>query len=177
MSAPELPPPEFSRMVRARPTPPEHLAIEANAAERAALAERFEVIRLDALRAEVTFEPDGTAVLAKGALTADLVQFCAVSGEDFPVHIEEPLALRFVTEVRALDPDEEGELPSDEPDEIEFHGEMFDLGEAVAQTLGLAIDPYAEGPNSDAARRDAGIAQEGEAEGPLAELLKALKPD
>ena len=177
MSTPEFAPPEFSRMVRARPTPPKRLAIEADAAECDALAKRFDVIRLDGLRAEVTFEPDGAAVLARGSMTADLVQFCAVSGEDFPVCIEEPLDLRFVSEVRALDPDEEGELPADEPDEIEFTGEMFDLGEAVAQTLGLAIDPYAEGPNADAARRDAGIAQEGDAEGPLAELLKALKPD
>jgi hypothetical protein len=53
---------------------------------------------------------------------------------------------------------------------------MFDLGEAVAQTLGLAIDPYAEGPNADAARKAAGIVAEGEQDGPMAALLAALKP-
>ncbi|GGD87468.1 metal-binding protein [Tsuneonella deserti] len=177
MNTPGFPPPEFSRMVRVRPAPPERLAIEANEAERSALARRFDIVSVDSLSAEFEFEPEGEAVLARGTMRADLVQLCAVSDENFPVRIQEPLILRFVREARAVDPEEEAELPADEPDEIEFGGDAFDLGEAVAQSLGLAIDPYAEGPNADAARREAGIAQEGEAEGPLAELLKGLKPN
>ena len=171
------PPPEFSRMVRAQPFPPERLVIEANDAERAALATRFGVVAVETLRAELTFAPDGTAVEARGTLHADLVQLCAVSQEDFAVAIDEPLSLRFVREARQVDPEEEAELPGDEPDEIEFSGDAFDVGEAVAQSLALAIDPYAEGPNAEAARREAGIAQEGEAEGPLADLLRGLKPN
>jgi len=169
--------PEFSRMVRARPLPPQAATIDANEAERAALASRFDVVRIESLHAEVALVADGAAVDATGTMTAQLVQLCAVSEEEFSVRIEEPLALRFVPEARRINPDEEAELPGDEPDEIEFTGEAFDLGEAVAQTLGLAIDPYAEGPNADAARREAGIVQEGEAEGPLADLLRGLKPN
>ena len=169
--------PEFSRMVRARPLPPQAATIDANEAERAALASRFDVVRIESLHAEVALVADGAAVDATGTMTAQLVQVCAVSEEEFSVRIEEPLALRFVPEARRINPDEEAELPGDEPDEIEFTGEAFDLGEAVAQTLGLAIDPYAEGPNADAARREAGIVQEGEAEGPLADLLRGLKPN
>ena len=172
MSAPEL-----SRMVRARPHPPASFSIAADAAERAALAARFNVVAIEAFTAELALEPDGTAIAATGTMSAELVQSCAVSGEDFAVRIEEPLALRFVSEARTVDPDEEAELPGDEPDEIEFEGDMFDLGEAVAQSLGLAIDPFAEGPAADAARREAGIVQEGEAEGPLADLLRGLKPN
>jgi uncharacterized metal-binding protein YceD (DUF177 family) len=168
---------EFSREVHVRPHPPERLAIEATEPERAALAERFAVVAIGALRAELAFEPDGNAIEAHGTLTADLTQLCVVSDEEFPVHIEEPLALRFVREARVVDADEEAELPGDEPDEIEFTGDTFDLGEAVAQSLGLVIDPYAEGPNADAARREAGIVAEGESEGPLAELLRGLKPN
>ena len=168
--------PEFSRMVRARPLPPQAATIDANEAERAALASRFDVVRIESLHAEVALVADGAAVDATGTMTAQLVQLCAVSEEEFSVRIEEPLALRFVPEARRINPDEEAELPGDEPDEIEFTGEAFDLGEAVAQTLGLAIDPYAEGPNADAVRAEAGIVQEGEAEGPLAELLRGLKP-
>ncbi|MEM8726635.1 MAG: DUF177 domain-containing protein, partial [Pseudomonadota bacterium] len=67
------------------------------------------------------------------------------------------------------------ELDAEDCDEIEYAGDMFDLGEAVAQTLGLAIDPYAEGPNADAARKAAGIVEEGEQDGPLAAALTALK--
>jgi uncharacterized metal-binding protein YceD (DUF177 family) len=169
--------PEFSRMVHTRPHPPERRTIEANEAERAALAARFGVVAIRALAAEAVFTPDGGAIEAHGTLTAELVQSCSVSGEDFPVQIEEPLELRFVREARSVDPDEEAELPANEPDEIEFSGEAFDLGEAVAQSLGLAIDPFAEGPNADAARREAGIVQEGEGEGPLADLLRGLKPN
>ena len=169
--------PEFSRLVRARPAPPERIEIEADEAERAALAARFGVAAIQSLRAELAFAPDGEAVEATGTMHAELIQTCAVSIEDFPVRIEEPLALRFVPEARVVDPDEEAELPGDEPDEIEFSGESFDLGEAVAQSLGLAIDPYAEGPNADTARREAGIVEEGQTEGPLAELLKGLKPN
>lgn len=168
---------EFSRLVRARPAPPEHLTIEADEAECAALAARFGVTAIRKLAADVALARDGEAIEASGTLSAEVVQLCAVSDEEFPVRIEEPLALRFVTEERSVDPEVEAELPGDEPDEIAFDGETFDLGEAVAQTLGLAIDPYAEGPNADTARREAGIVAEGEAEGPLAELLRGLKPN
>jgi uncharacterized metal-binding protein YceD (DUF177 family) len=169
--------PEFSRVVRTRPAPPERLTVEADEAERADLAARFAVIALHSLRAELAFDVDGDAIEARGTMIADVTQRCAVSDEDFDVRIEEPLAFRFVTQARPVDPDEEAELPGDEPDEIEFAGDTFDLGEAVAQSLGLAIDPYAEGPNADTARRKAGIVAEGEVEGPLAELLRGFKPN
>ncbi|MXO75047.1 DUF177 domain-containing protein [Altererythrobacter aerius] len=171
----EDPAPEFVRMIRARPVPPEHAEVSANADERAALARRFGVRAVDAMRAEVDMAPDGDAILATGVLHAELTQACAVSGEDFAVRLEEPLALRFVTKAREVDPEEEAELPADEPDEIEYAGDMFDLGEAVAQTLALAIDPYAEGPGADAARREAGIVDEDSPKGPLADALAALR--
>ena len=62
-------------------------------------------------------------------------------------------------------------------DEIEYEGDSFDLGEAIAQTLGLAIDPYREGPDADSARRESGIQSDESIQpsGPLAEALAALK--
>lgn len=177
MSAPEL-----SRMVKARSLPADPVVIEANEAERKALAKRFSLPRVDSLRAEVTLEEDGKAVLATGTLDAAIQQNCAVSHEEFAVTIDEPLLLRFVEE-GAIDPalseDEEieVELSPEDCDEIEYSGEMIDLGEAVAQSLGLAIDPYAIGPDADTARKEVGIVQEGEQEGPLAAALAALKKD
>ena len=112
-------------------------------------------------------------------MRAAIRQSCAISGEDIPAQIEEAIDLKFV-EHSALDPamDEDAEieveLDAEDCDEIEYGGDAFDLGEAVAQTLGLAIDPYAEGPGADAARKRAGIVAEGEQEGPLAEMLKGL---
>ena len=71
------------------------------------------------------------------------------------------------------------ELDAEDLDEIEYAGDTFDLGEAVAQSLGLAFDPYAEGPNADAVRVEKGIASDEDQapSGPLAEALKALKKD
>jgi uncharacterized metal-binding protein YceD (DUF177 family) len=169
---------ELVRMIKVRPLPGEMIVIEATAAEQAALAERFGLTAVTALRAEISLEAKATAIRASGRLKAAILQQCAVSGEDFAVQIDEPVDLRFVEaslHPAANEAEIEIELEADDCDEIAYSGEMFDLGEAVAQTLGLAIDPYAEGPNADAARKAAGIVQEGEQLGPLAAALAGLK--
>ncbi|WP_299196645.1 YceD family protein [uncultured Erythrobacter sp.] len=177
-----LPTPELSRRIKLAGLPGETVVVEADAGERAALAARFSLPGIDSLRAEVELEQRGSAVRATGTLKAAIRQTCAISGEDFPANIDEALDLRFV-EAGSLDTpiDEneeiEVELGAEDCDEIEYSGDAFDLGEAVAQSLGLAIDPYAEGPEADAAREKAGIVKEGEQEGPLAEMLKGLKRD
>lgn len=178
MTAAPLPPSELTRMIKARPLPAGAVVIEASEAERAALALRFGLGAVESLRAEVMLEQKPRAIRATGRLRAAIMQPCAISGEDFPVTIDEPVDLRFIEDnQRPATPDEEIELEADDCDELEFAGDMFDLGEAVAQTLGLAIDPYAEGPGADAARAAAGIVQEGEQLGPLADLLAGLKKD
>lgn len=171
---------EFHRPVRDRQLPAAPVAIEALADEREALAQRFGIVSIEVLRASIALEPDGKAVLGKGKLDARITQTCAVSGEDFATAICETVQLRFVEqapEAAPGDPDEiiEIDLTSQDFDEIEYSGGTFDLGEAVAQTLGLLIDPYAEGPGADAARAKAGIVGDDTPSGPLAEALAALK--
>ncbi len=170
---------ELSYMVKARPLPGETIKIEADAGERTALAERFGLAGIDRLHAEIDLEQRAGAIRASGTLAADVQQICAVSGEAFPARIEERVDLRFVE--RSGDSHDENddaeieiELEADDCDEIEYSGDAFDLGEAVAQTLGLAIDPYAEGPEADAARERAGITGDDTPNGPLAEALAAL---
>jgi len=173
-----LPPPEFSRPVALRQILDHPVEIEASDAERSALAKRFSISSVDGLTARVSLDRKGERVDAKGSLVADIVQACAVSGEDFPVHIEEDVAVRFVPE-GSIDPAlQEGEeieieLEASDLDEVEYSGESFDLGETVAQTLALAIDPYAEGPDADATRKKAGIKADDAPSGPLAEALGA----
>ena len=167
-------------MVKARPLPAGAVVIEATPAECLKLAARFGLGAVQSLRAEIMLEQKPRAIRATGRLRAAIMQPCAISTEDFPVTIDEPVDLRFVEDSgRPMTEDEamEIELEADDCDEIAFTGEMFDLGEAVAQTLGLAIDPYAEGPNADAARKAAGIVVEGQQDGPLAALLAGLKRD
>ncbi|MGB3740032.1 MAG: YceD family protein [Pontixanthobacter sp.] len=173
--------PEMSRMVKLRALRNDPYDIAADAGERAALARRFDLVRIDALSASVQLSPDagvdgGGAIDAAGAIDAEWVQHCAVSGEELPMTVREPFAIRFVPAGRTYAPDEEVELTPDELDEIEYDGDGVDLGEAVAQSFGLAIDPYATGADADEARERQGIAAEGQQDGPLAELLNALNP-
>jgi uncharacterized metal-binding protein YceD (DUF177 family) len=172
---------ELVRMVKLRPLPGDTVIVEADTKEREALAQRFGLPAVVNLRADLTLEKDGKAVLARGKLTAQISQICAISGEEFDVAIDEPILMRFV-EAQSLssgmdDEKVEIELSYEDCDEIEYSGDTFDLGEAIAQSLGLAIDPYAEGPNANEAREEAGIAGDDEPSGPLAEALKALKPE
>ena len=158
---------ELSRPVDVRQSDGKVERIVANEAERAALASRFGLVGIDRLEAEVLLSRKDRTVTASGRLTADIVQSCAVSAEDLPVSIDEELSFRFVPE--RSDHGEEVELDAEDCDEIEYGGTSFDLGEAVAQSLGLAIDPYATGPQADKARREAGLLNP-EDTGPFAAL-------
>ena len=173
-------PSELERLIKVKGLPADAVVVEADEGERAALAKRFGLTRIDHLRAAIELEQRPGAIRAWGTLNASFLQPCAVSGEDFGTEVEEALDLRFVeagAHDQPVDEDAEIELTSDDCDEIEYSGDAFDLGEAVAQTLGLAIDPYAEGPGAEEARAKAGIVIEGEQEGPLAAALMALKKD
>jgi uncharacterized metal-binding protein YceD (DUF177 family) len=165
--------PELSRLVDERQVAAKPIAIEATAEERKALARRFDIVAIKNLKATVKLERTGTALTARGRLSAAIVQSCAISGEDLSVAIEEPLALRFVP--AALPEVEEIELDAQDLDEIPFEGHTFDLGEAIAQSLALAIDPYATGPEAERVRKEAGLSDEA-ASGPFA-ALAALKKE
>lgn len=178
MSAAELPPPEFSRPefsreVDVRQVEGKHMALAASPEECAALAQRFGLVRIERLAAELVLARVENGAEGRGRLMAAIVQTCAVSGEDLPVTIDEPMFFRFVAAGEAHRPDEEVEIALDDCDEIEFSGTMIDIGEAVAQSLALAIDPFAVGPNAEEARRRAGLLDEAAA-GPFA-ALAALK--
>jgi uncharacterized metal-binding protein YceD (DUF177 family) len=166
--------PEFSRLVDERHIDPKPVSIEATVEERKALARRFGIVAVHQLQATVRFERAGEAIAAHGRLSASIVQSCAVSGEELPVRIDEPLALRFVS-ARPIEA-EELELEADALDEIEFEGHTFDFGEAVAQSLALAIDPYATGPEAERVRKEAGLLDEA-ASGPFAALAALKKND
>lgn len=162
---------ELSHWVAVSQSDGRAITIVADEGQRARLAERFDLVRVDALEAKVMIGTDGAAITATGRMTAKIVQSCAVSGEDLAARIDEPIALRFVAEADARD--EEIELEEDDLDEIAYAGDRFDLGEAVAQSLALAIDPFATGPEAERIRREVGLS-EPEKENPFA-ALKGLK--
>lgn len=166
---------ELSRWVAVGQADGRTLEVVASEAECDRLAERFDLVGVDMLEAELRLDRDGTTIHAKGRMQAGIVQSCAISGEDLPVRIDETITLRFVPET-ALDvagPDEEIELDASDCDEIPYIGDRFDIGEAVAQSLALAIDPFAVGPEAERIRKEAGLDQP-ERENPFA-ALKRMK--
>ncbi len=169
-------PNDLTRMIKPRHLPAEPVVITANAGERAAMAQRFGVTAIPALEAIITLDTDSDAVTAKGTLTAEIEQPCALTGDDFTYPVNDQIDLRFIPASLAPSyaPDEEVELESGDLDVIEYDGDAFDLGEAVAQSLALAIDPYREGPDANAVRK-AGLVSSEEASGPFAALAALRK--
>lgn len=98
--------------------------------------------------------------------------------EPLPVTVSEDVALRFVTEQEAA-AEEEIELDLDALDTMPYDGAAIDLGEAAAETMALALDPFPRGPNAAAALRAAGVISEDDAKpaGALAGLKSLLAKD
>jgi uncharacterized metal-binding protein YceD (DUF177 family) len=166
--------PEFSRPFRLDEigTAARDVAIEADERERAALARRFGLLSIDRLSASAQLTREAEAVIAQGLLHAEVVQACVASGEPVPGALREEFSLRFVPAGDGQDA-EEVELQESELDEVEYEGGAIDLGEAAAQTLALALDPFPRAHNADEKLRDAGVIGEEDA-GPFA-ALRALK--
>lgn len=150
----------------------DRIDLAADEAECAAIAEQLGLAGLGALKAHAVIDRDGTAVVARGRISAALEQACVVSGEPIATRIDEPFELRFVPDPGGQ-PDEEVELAADDLDTIFHDGAAIPLGQALLDTLALAIDPYPRGPNAAAALQEAGVLSEEEA-GPFA-ALAALK--
>lgn len=167
--------PEFSRPVDVRQAEGAGPHLVADAVECEALARRFGLVAIDRLEASLLLTRAGRNVEAHGKLRAAIVQACAISGEDMAVVIDEPLFFRFVPEASRSASEEEIELDARACDEIEYCGTHIDLGEAAAQSLALAIDPYLAGPEAEKARQKAGLLAEDET-GPFS-ALAALKKD
>lgn len=155
------------------------LSLEANESERYGLARRFDLPRLDVLCAELKLQAQTDGVHADGSLHAELSQRCIATGDEIPLVIDTPFSLRFRQQASmgsSIDFDEEVELDASDCDTIDYAGSHFDLGEALSDTLYLALDPFPRGPNAEAALKAAGVKNEGEA-GPFGALASLLKKD
>ncbi|HEY0411792.1 MAG TPA: DUF177 domain-containing protein [Allosphingosinicella sp.] len=156
---------EFSRPVRADTIGAEarSLAIEADAAERSALARRFGLMSIERLAAEAALSRHGETVTAAGALSAAVTQSCVATGEPVEEVVDEPFRIEFRPHPPGSGVDEEVELAESELDVVFYDGESIDVGEAVAETLSLALNPYPRSPSAEAALREAGVKSEEEA--------------
>lgn len=137
---------EFSRLIRVDQIPAAGMRfdVEAKPEERAALATRFGLPSLDQLKAEIHLKAiaGGALVRLDGTITAKVVQACVVSLEPIPAKIKEDFSLTF----GAAPPEEVGaeielSMEDEDPPELVIDG-VIDVGEAVAEHLSLALDPF-----------------------------------
>jgi uncharacterized metal-binding protein YceD (DUF177 family) len=136
-----------------------NIRLTADAAERSGLMARFDLAALDSLEAEISLKPDTAGVVATGRFTASLAQYCIASNDPVPALLNEPIHIRFIPE-----PVVGGEIELEAGDcDTMFHdGQTIDLGEAVAQSLGLALDPYPRSPEAQKILKAAGVTAEDE---------------
>lgn len=143
--------PEFSRPIRIDQLPSKlsRHRLEADEAERTALAERFDLVALDSLTAEIEINPPTRRGLVRlqGRLKASVVQTCVVTLAPVPALVEAPFSLTFGPAVE----EESDEIDltwggEDPPDPIEDG--KIDLGEVVAEHLALALDPFPRAPGA-----------------------------
>jgi uncharacterized metal-binding protein YceD (DUF177 family) len=118
--------------------------VEANDQECAALAVRMGLPQVLSLTCSFHLVREDRTVLARGHLIARVVQTCVVSLEDFEATVEEWFRVRFVPSGE----EEESDDPEAD-DEIPYEGQQIDLGEAAAEQLGLALDPYPRMPGAE----------------------------
>lgn len=154
----------------------DRLDLVADDAERSVTAERLGLLSLDRLEGHVVLQRDGPRVRAVGRVKAALGQACVASGEPVAGHIDEPFDLMFVPDPGSSAASDEIELAPQDCDTLFHDGSAIELGQAIADTLALALDPYPRSTAADAALREAGVLNEGEA-GPFAALAKLKRGD
>jgi uncharacterized metal-binding protein YceD (DUF177 family) len=136
---------EFSRSIEAASISARgtERRIEANAAEREALAELLDLQAISHLAATLSLRRLASGLVeVKGSLEAEVVQTCIVTLEPMPAKVAESFRVTFgegveepeLTEID-LDYDEQ------DPPEPIVEG-MIDLGAVVAEHLSLGLDPY-----------------------------------
>ncbi len=156
--------PEFSRPVRIDTLGPgaRAMGVTADPDERAALAIRFGLERLEQLDAALTLIAREDAITLDGRLRARAVQSCVASGAPVPATIDEPFSVAFRPQP-ATAAEAELEVETGELDVIFYDGASIDVGEAVAETLALALPPFPRAPDAAAALRAAGVLSEEDA--------------
>jgi uncharacterized metal-binding protein YceD (DUF177 family) len=158
---------EFARPVAIDALAPDVVVdIAATPDECALLARRLGLLALARLEARVRLKPLGGGLLRlEMELAADVVQACVVTLEPVASRVSDRATLLYAEAARettkvVLD----GEAELIEP----LDGDVLDIGEAVAQQLSLALDPYPRAGDAGMTVPSAG--DDGEKHSPFAAL-------
>jgi uncharacterized metal-binding protein YceD (DUF177 family) len=140
---------EFSRPIEISRLPEggTEMAIVATPAECAELARRFSLLALDRVEAALRLEwVAGRLLRLEAVLSAEVVQACVVTLEPVRSQIEDRFVLLYGPAAETSD------VMMREDEEVlePIVDGRIDLGEAVAQQLSLAIDPFPRAPGAAA---------------------------
>lgn len=148
--------PEFSRLMHVNDIPEEGitLTVEATAAEREALACRFDTVAIESLTGEIALYPEQgrTCWQVEGRIRGQVVQRCVVTLNPVRAESDFTFERRYVTRTSGgtrKDIRHQGEvvLTLDQDDAPELlTGGVIDVGEIVAEEFGLALNPFPRVP-------------------------------
>ncbi len=133
--------------------------VEADPVECLALARRLAVPTVHSVQCRFRLSGADASgrVTAEGLLQASLDQVCVATLDDFTATVAEQFTVRFVPvdqmpRQRPSDDEADGDgevaLDPDEDDELPYINGTIDLGEAAAEQLALALDPYPRKPGA-----------------------------
>lgn len=148
---------EFSRPIalsQAHEHAVEH-SLTALPEECTALAERFAVRSIANVSAQLRLAPHAQGFCITGAVVADAIQTCVITGEAVQMQVNAPINVLLWTQ--EIDGDLDLLEEAYGVDDIEpIDADDYDLGEMAAQYLALAIDPF---PRKEGASLDAILPQ------------------
>ena len=123
-------------------------AVDANEAERAALAADLGLPAIHRLEGRFRLTGARERVTVRGRVSASVEQICVVSLESFPAEIDEEVEMSFAApdERRPRREAEEVELSLDHDPPDELTGDFVDLGAVTAEFLALGLDPFPRKP-------------------------------
>jgi uncharacterized metal-binding protein YceD (DUF177 family) len=168
--------PEFSRRFALDTigTTPREISITAEGAECDALAIRFGLVAVKSLSASLTLKTQGKSVTATGVMTAEVTQSCVASAADVHASMKELVEIHFVAALASDDAPDEVELDESDCDVAEHDGQAVDLGEAIAQSMGLALNPFPRAAGAAEILKIAGVVSEEEVQTGAFAGLKGL---
>jgi uncharacterized metal-binding protein YceD (DUF177 family) len=151
---------EFPRPLVIEPWPDAGIAVDlaADPGERRALARRFGLLELRSLAIEGRLDrgDDSRELRFLGWLEAEVVQACVVTLEPVPATIRQPVERRWRRAEPGAGPGTASPqhvwVVEQDEDEVEVDlatGRTIDLGEAMAEELALALDPYPRAADAD----------------------------
>ena len=116
--------------------------IQASPEECEKLTLRLNLLKVESLKAHVEAYREASGIITvKGELEAKIEQECVRTLEPLSTFIRAPFEIRYITSQKYKYYMQEHDIHAiDAPDLIE--DDFLDLGEIVAQTLSLEIDPY-----------------------------------